>query len=547
MMNTPTIARPAGRPHDVGDPGFLRHAARRIATAVLALAAALPLAPVDAVAAAADALSPTVEAAMSRERRVALIIGNGRYASSPLVNPVNDARAIGKSLQAMGFRVTVLEDATITQISDAVARFGDALQPGGVGLFFYAGHGMQIKGRNYLIPIGADIQREDEIAFNAFDSSQVLEKMEAAKSRINIVILDACRNNPFSRSFRSSTQGLAPMEAPLGSYVAFATAPAKVASDGNDGNGLYTQHLLAAMRTPGLKIEDVFKRTRVKVMNESEGQQIPWDNSSLAGDFYFVPTETVAAAALADAPAPDAGRGSRRDTQRMESGNASAGRSNADMLLAKATPAEAARPASTVPQAPSKADRAALEALYRKGAEAKGSDPSGAAEAFTRAADGGHPAAAYELGMLLKAGRKPLVQDLPRAHRLFVQAAGLGHVGAQYEAANLYAQGLGTAKDCTQATVWALKAAHGGSVEGALLAGDLNKADCSGKRNLAESAHWYRVAADKGLAPAQFALGVLYMNGEGMSKDAREARRWLSAAANQGNTSAKFYLERLAR
>ena len=249
-----------------------------------------------AFAIAADstaAASATKSEAMAREHRVALIIGNGQYRFSPLLNPVNDARAISEALQSMGFQVTLLENATIRQMSDAAREFGDTLQRGGVGLFFYAGHGMQIKGRNYLIPVGADIQREDEVAFNAFDAGRLLEKMETAHSRVNIVILDACRNNPFARSFRSSSQGLAQMDAPIGSYLSFATAPAKVASDGNDGNGLYTQHLLKAMRTPGLKIEEVFKRVRVKVMADSDGQQIPWDNSSLTGDFYFIQPDSA--------------------------------------------------------------------------------------------------------------------------------------------------------------------------------------------------------------------------------------------------------------
>ena len=233
------------------------------------------------------------EPGIAREHRIALLIGNERYRYSPLLNPVNDARAISEALQSMAFEVTLLENASIRQMSDAAREFGDTLQKGSVGLFFYAGHAMQIKGRNYLIPIGADIQREDEVAYNAFDAGLLLEKMEVARSRINIVILDACRNNPFARSFRSFSQGLAQMDAPIGSYLSFATAPGKVASDGRDGNGLYTQHLLEAMRTPGLKIEEVFKRVRVRVMADSNGQQIPWDNSSLTDDFYFVPPNSA--------------------------------------------------------------------------------------------------------------------------------------------------------------------------------------------------------------------------------------------------------------
>jgi len=246
---------------------------------------------VDGTATATTTKKPA--SGMAHEHRIALIIGNGRYKSSPLLNPVNDARAMSEALQFMGFQVTLLENATIRQMSDAARDFGDTLQKGGVGLFFYAGHGVQIKGRNYLIPIGADIQREDEVSFNAFDAGRLLEKMEVARSRVNIVILDACRNNPFSRSFRSSSQGLAQMDAPIGSYLSFATAPAKVASDGVDGNGLYTRHLLKAMHIPGLKIEDVFKRVRVNVMADSDGQQIPWDNSSLTGDFYFIPPDSA--------------------------------------------------------------------------------------------------------------------------------------------------------------------------------------------------------------------------------------------------------------
>jgi hypothetical protein len=255
--------------------------------------ATLPVGPPATADSPAAASWRKPESGLAPEQRVALIIGNGRYRSSPLLNPVNDARAVRDALQLMGFRVTLLENANMSEMSEAARDFGDRLQQGGVGLFFYAGHAMQIKGRNYLIPIDADIQREDEVAFNGVDAGLLLEKMEVARSRVNIVILDACRNNPFARSFRSASQGLAQMDAPIGSYVSFATAPGKVASDGKDGNGLYTQYLLEAMRTPGLKIEDIFKRVRVKVMAESDGQQIPWDSSSLTGDFYFIPPHSV--------------------------------------------------------------------------------------------------------------------------------------------------------------------------------------------------------------------------------------------------------------
>ena len=231
----------------------------------------------------------TKPAAASGEQSIALVIGNGQYKDSPLPNPVNDARAIAKALTASGFKVTVRENAGQKDMQLAMRDFGDALKNGGVGLFYYAGHGMQVKGRNFLIPVDAQIQREDEVAYNSVDAGQVLDKMEAANNRLNIVILDACRNNPFARSFRSGGAGLAQMDAPVGTLIAFATAPGSVASDGDGQNGLYTQHLLQSLQKPGTKIEYVFKNVRASVRKDSGGKQIPWESTSLEGDFVFVP------------------------------------------------------------------------------------------------------------------------------------------------------------------------------------------------------------------------------------------------------------------
>jgi hypothetical protein len=170
----------------------------------------------------------------------------------------------------------------------ALRTFGQKLRAGGVGLFFYAGHGMQVKGSNYLIPVGADIGDEDEVRFKALDANAVLAKMESAGNGLNLMVLDACRNNPFGRGWRrGGAEGLAQMDAPTGTYIAFATGPGRTASDGTGANGLYTQHLLEALQQPGLKVEEVFKRVRVGVRRSSKDQQVPWDSSSLTGEFYF--------------------------------------------------------------------------------------------------------------------------------------------------------------------------------------------------------------------------------------------------------------------
>ena len=247
---------------------------------------------------------PAAQAPAVAEQRVALVIGNGQYKDAPLLNPVNDAQAIAKALSRSGFKVMLRENIGRAQMQVALREFGDALRNGGVGLFYFAGHGVQVKGRNFLVPVDADIQREDEVAYNSVDANQVLDKMEAANNRLNIVILDACRNNPFARGSRSSAAGLAQMEAPVGTFIAFATAPGSVASDGQGTNGLYTQHLLRAMLRPGARIEDVFKQVRAGVRRDSNGRQVPWENTSLEGDFVFV-AQRAAPPAAVGAVAPE--------------------------------------------------------------------------------------------------------------------------------------------------------------------------------------------------------------------------------------------------
>src|ERR1700682_3644048 len=236
--------------------------------------------------------------ALVKERRLSRVIGNSDYVAAPLRNPVNDARDFAAALADSGFEVTRLENASLRELRAALRDFGDRLKKqGGVGLFYFAGHGMQVKGRNYLIPVGAQIEREDEVEFESLDANLVLEKLDSAGNRFNIVILDACRNNPFARSCRSSAQGLAQMDAPSGTVVAFATSPGSVASDGGARNGLYTQHLIESVQQPGLKIEEVFKQVRVAVRRDSGGRQTPWESTSLEGDFYFHPVDLAAAEA----------------------------------------------------------------------------------------------------------------------------------------------------------------------------------------------------------------------------------------------------------
>jgi hypothetical protein len=238
-----------------------------------------------AAAGGAPFVAPTVRS----RQRTALVMGNGDYQFiPPLRNPSNDAKALSRSLKQCGFDVDTVLDADRRGMLMAMRRFHDQLKqaPGGVGLFFYAGHGIQMDGENYLVPVNARVQQKFEVDLECYKMSALLASMEESGSDLNIVILDACRNNPF-RGFRSQGRGLAIMDAPMGSILIYSTAPGKVAEDGDGDNSLFTAMLLKHMATPNLTVEQALKRVRFDVVQATSGQQVPWESSSLMGNFYF--------------------------------------------------------------------------------------------------------------------------------------------------------------------------------------------------------------------------------------------------------------------
>ncbi len=242
--------------------------------------------------------SATLCGAQAKPPRVALVIGNGAYKhAAPLENPVNDAADVARELAGAGFTVIQRDNASLREMHLALREFGDKLAKTTTGVFYFAGHGVQVRGRNYLLPVDADIAREDEVAFSAIDLGAVMEKLDSARNPVNIVILDACRDNPFGGRIQMSAKGLAQVEAPPGTLIAFATAPGSAASDGGGRNGLYTGHLVAEMRKPGAPIEEIFKTVRASVRRDSQGKQVPWESTSLESEFKF-------RAAAVKAPAP---------------------------------------------------------------------------------------------------------------------------------------------------------------------------------------------------------------------------------------------------
>ncbi len=221
-------------------------------------------------------------------RRVALIIGNGAYPVSPLKNPTNDAADMESALNELGFEVISRKNVNQREMKSAVREFGQKLRGAETGVFYYAGHGLQVRGTNYLVPVSADdIESEADAEDLTVSLDFVIRTMEDSGARFNIAILDACRNNPFTRSFRSTARGLAHTQAATGTLIAYATAPGSVAADGDARNGLYTKHLVRSIKDTDGDILRVFQNVRTWVVEDSGGKQTPWESISLVGDFYF--------------------------------------------------------------------------------------------------------------------------------------------------------------------------------------------------------------------------------------------------------------------
>ena len=239
------------------------------------------------------------------EARIALVVGNSNYtAVSGLPNPVNDAALMAQTLTDVGFSVTLVSDGDLDGMRAAISAFGVALRDGGAdatGLFYYAGHGVQSFGRNYLLPVDVSLSNAADLSLVGIEADSVLRQMFSARNRTNIVILDACRNNPFVEILDLTDNGLAEMNAPTGTFLALSTSPGAVAMDGLGDNSPFTTALAEQMLIPGQPIEQAFKNVRVAVLDETRGLQTPWDTSSLTTDFVFRPQEALAPEAIAEA------------------------------------------------------------------------------------------------------------------------------------------------------------------------------------------------------------------------------------------------------
>jgi len=244
----------------------------------------------------APSFPKTLDTLVTKEKRFALVMGNNQYKNlGSLRNAGNDATDISKLLAQRNFNVRLLVNGTQKQMIQYIRDFGHALQKGGVGLFYYAGHGVQVGGENYLLPVNADIRATHEVKPEGVNVQRVLATMSAANNRLNIVILDACRNNPFLQQGQQAQRsinipiGLAEMRASSGMMIAYSTSPGEIALDGKERNGIYTKHLLQQIKQPNMEMSQMFKRVRKFVRAETKNKQTPWESTSVEGDFYFTP------------------------------------------------------------------------------------------------------------------------------------------------------------------------------------------------------------------------------------------------------------------
>jgi len=234
--------------------------------------------------------------------KVALVVGNGKYKDAPeLKNAPNDAKAVGEALKASGFAVTLLLETNREALIGAIRNHVHAMeQRKAVGLFYFAGHGVQLDWRNYMLPVDAVIDTVEDVGKQSVDIARLMEGLVKAANPMNVIILDACREDPFGKAKKVPQKGLSQMDAPTQTILAYATSPGNVASDGDGANGLYTENLLREMKVPEAKIEDIFKRVRLGVRRKSNGAQIPWESTSLEEDFWFLPPKQLKAASDAE-------------------------------------------------------------------------------------------------------------------------------------------------------------------------------------------------------------------------------------------------------
>ena len=510
-----------------------------------------------------------VPTAAMAEPRVALVVGNARYASNPLRNPRRDAELMARTLASVGFEVISVLDGGAADMRNAVTLFGRRLQTADtVALFYYAGHGVQADGENYLIPVGADIKSMNEVALNALSLSDVLKSMARSPARMNIVVLDACRDNPFATgSSGSSNGGLAPVVAPAGTIIGYATAPGEVARDSDGENSPYSAALASAIPQAGLTLEDVFRNARRRVLEVTGGKQTPWEHSSLVGEFYFKPKMSEPESSSRRIGSDPLGQARLSELDAWEKIKSSLDPQAfkdhiahfpdglfAELAAVKVAKLEAMRaqtPWSWIMTGGLDRDGVSVEAagLYEKAVKLEAqsnskTDLAAAAQLYGQAATQGLPAAMFAYARALDKGRG-LARDLKEAARWYGLAADKDHPAAMAALGTMYEFGEGTRPDLVEALRLYRLASDAGDPSGQTSLGYLYAQGKGVARNATEARRLYQLAAAKGHGRALFNLALMEMRGEGAASNLANAVKLLQTASDRGHAGAALELANL--
>ena len=431
-------------------------------------------------------------------RRVALVIGNAAYAHAPaLRNSTNDATDISAALTQYGFNVISGTDLSQEQMDDALMEFRALAQDADAAMVYYAGHGVQVGGENYLLPVDANVEHQSQVRFRSMPLEQVMNVLADTRSRLKLVVLDACRDNPFA-SMRSMGSGLANVSsAPSGTYIAYATAPGRRASDNPAGrNGLFTAALLEEMRAPGVELSQMMRRVYERVSRESDSAQEPWTAGAYRGEFFFVPPGGAAGPALASAPsAGAASAGSGVSAAQTAAWSAEAAASfHARSYAAALPPLQRAAAAGDAPS------QTRLAVMYQHGWGVL-EDPREAVRLYQLAAASGDAVAQGNLGYMYHHGRGVPV-NAGEAARLYRLAADQGRASARNNLGTLFQTGSGVARDD------------------------------------AEAVRLYRLASDGALAEGTANLAFMVEHGRGVAADCAQARTLYTTAGAAGHAVA---------
>jgi TPR repeat protein len=494
------------------------------------------------------------------EKRVALVVGNSAYQNvGRLDNPANDASLMADTLRDLGFTLVgsgAQLDLDKAALDGAVQSFGQKIQGADVALFYYAGHGVQVRGSNYLVPVNANPTREADVDFQMVDINLVLNQMQGSGTRLNLVILDACRNNPFGgRGLRSSEGGLAQMRAPEGTLISYATQPGSVAQDGGYGNSPYTKALAVTIRRSGLDIFQTFNEVGLAVKRSTGGSQQPWVSSSpIDGSFYFISPAVSTASVPHVSPQQEARLTEPTDPLRRDLVT------DCDRLAAN--PADPQRPRSIAGVRINHIDivpaLTACDAAMRQFPDvarfayqagriaASQKDYLLARQLYEKAAAAGEAGSMNNLGILFLNGQG-VPKDFVEAREWYEKAAAAGAAVGLANLGSLYAQGNGVPKNYAEALKWFQKAVAAGDPTGMNGLGYLYANGTGVPEDLTEARKWYEKAAAGGEPKAMTNLGNFYRDGRGVTQNYDEARTWFEKAAAEGEPNAMTNLGNLYR